>query len=87
MRRDPTRIETKLEDIKEYEQMQRQMEMKQNKTITEDAGSTSSPEVTTKTDITGRIGQNRTEMIQQRIGYEPEEPRIPRGVRAPRART
>jgi anaphase-promoting complex subunit 12 len=69
IRRDPTRIELKLEDIQEYEQMKRKMEeekkQKSNGSPMEASGAIApdaDQHVTSKT---------RTEIIHERIGYDP----------------
>ena len=66
-RRDPTRIELKLDDIQEYEQMKRDLEMKKVKeTNVEDHASKEETEV--PEELTGKA---RTDMIHRRIGYDP----------------
>ena len=70
-RRDPTRIELKLDDIQEYEQMKRDLEQK------------GKPDADTNTEIQGSTtgggaeannaggAKSRTETIHRRIGYDP----------------
>lgn len=70
IRRDPTRIELKLEDIQEYEQMKRKMEEEKKQKSTGspmDASGAIAPDaadhpLTSKT---------KTEIIHERIGYDP----------------
>ena len=63
-RRDPTRIELKLDDIQEYEQMKRELELK-NKKINplDDAASNNGAET--------NGAKSRSEIIHKRIGYDP----------------
>ena len=65
-RRDPTRIELKLDDIQEYEQMKRDLEAKKNEE--NNAKDTSKDEPEIPEELTGKA---RTEMIHRRIGYDP----------------
>ena len=64
LRRDPTRIELKLIDIeKEYEMMKKEKEQEQkNKILTELPSSMDTPSTF----------RSKTEMIHERIGYDPK---------------
>lgn len=70
-RRDPTRIELKLDDIQEYEQMKRDIEQKGKQaddTNTEMQGSTTGGGA----EANNAGGpKSRTETIHRRIGYDP----------------
>ena len=68
-RRDPTRIELKLDDIQEYEQMKRELE--KNKAA--DESNTEMQESTSGNgpDSNGAGIQSRAETIHRRIGYDP----------------
>ena len=63
-RRDPTRIELKLDDIQEYEHMKRKNE-NQNAKKSENNG------VSVLNDVTETIEKTRSEVIRSRIGYDP----------------
>lgn len=65
-RRDPTRIELKLDDIQEYEQMKREIEMKKNP-----ANDTNNVSMDTANGDANNAGKSRTEIIHKRIGYDP----------------
>ena len=70
-RRDPTRIELKLDDIQEYEQMKRDLEQKGKQaddTNTEMQGSTTGGGA--EANIAGGA-KSRTETVHRRIGYDP----------------
>jgi len=61
LRRNPTRIELKLNDIeKEYEVIKKEQEAERNK-----AAASSS-------DMTPNILKTKTEIIHERIGYDPK---------------
>ena len=70
-RRDPTRIELKLDDIQEYEQMKRDLEMQQK----EKEGTAESEANTDMMESTGpgnnAGAKSRAETIHRRIGYDP----------------
>ena len=71
-RRDPTRIELKLDDIQEYEQMKRDLEMQQKEkegTAAESATNTDMMESTGSGNNAG--AKSRAETIHRRIGYDP----------------
>ena len=63
-RRDPTRIELKLDDIQEYEQMKRKNE-NQSAKKSENNG------VNVLSDVTDTVEKTRSEVIRSRIGYDP----------------
>ena len=71
-RREPTRIELKLDDIQEYEQMKREMDMRKGKAgghnsfFGNDANS-SSPIASDHPDA----GRTRSEITRRRIGFDP----------------
>ena len=70
-RRDPTRIELKLDDIQEYEQMKRDLEQKGKQaddTNTEMQGLTTGAGA--EANIAGGA-KSRTETVHRRIGYDP----------------
>ncbi len=75
MRRDPTRIEVKLEDIQEYEQMKREMESKKNKIFGTDTDNSPTAEEAKANDDKEASEKSRTEMIHRRIGFDPT-PRV-----------
>ena len=68
-RRDPTRIELKLDDIQEYEQMKRELEKNkaadESNTEMQESNSGNGP------DSNGAGIQSRAETIHRRIGYDP----------------
>ena len=72
-RRDPTRIELKLDDIQEYEQMKRDLEHKgkqaddTNTEMQQGSGTTGGG---AEANIAGGA-KSRTETIHRRIGYDP----------------
>merc|ERR1711894_719905 len=71
-RRDPTRIELKLDDIQEYEQMKRDLEKKGKQA--DDANTVMQQESTTGGGTEATIAEgaiSRTETIHRRIGYDP----------------
>ena len=66
-RRDPTRIELKLDDIQEYEQMKRELEKGKA-----DESNTEMQESTSGNGAESTAGaQSRVETIHRRIGYDP----------------
>ena len=70
-RRDPTRIELKLDDIQEYEQMKRDLEQKGGKA---DDANSEMQESTSGNGAEANIAggaKSRTETIHRRIGYDP----------------
>ena len=74
-RRDPTRIELKLDDIQEYEQMKRDLEQK-GKQANDDTTNTEMQQGSTtgggaEANIAGAGAKSRTETIHRRIGYDP----------------
>jgi len=71
-RRDPTRIELKLDDIQEYEQMKRELE--KNKAVMDESNAEMQESTSGNgTDPNNAAGtaQSRTETIHRRIGYDP----------------
>ena len=71
-RRDPTRIELKLDDIQEYEQMKRDLEKKGKQA--DDTNTVMQQESTTGGGTEATIAEgaiSRTETIHRRIGYDP----------------
>lgn len=69
IRRDPTRIELKLDDIQEYEQLKREMEAKKLAAKNNLLGS--SPTAPTP-DAVPLKTKTRTDIIHERIGYDPK---------------
>lgn len=62
IRRNPTRIELKIDDLHEYETHKKELDDKKGN---EDTGSASGPESSVPL-------KTRVEIIQQRIGYKPD---------------
>jgi anaphase-promoting complex subunit 12 len=78
MRRDPTRIELKLDDIQEYELMKREMDNRKAKNgpFGKETTGNSPNNEESKNNImddknSEETGKNRTEAIHRRIGYDP----------------
>jgi len=70
-RRDPTRIELKLDDIQEFEQMKRQLEMHKNNS--KNGGGTEDKNLDIEAQGESASGQiPRTEIVHRRIGYDPQ---------------
>ena len=67
-RRDPTRIELKLDDIQEYEQMKRDLEMRKTKETSVEDVTKDETEAPEEEELSGKA---RTDMIHRRIGYDP----------------
>jgi anaphase-promoting complex subunit 12 len=67
IRRDPTRIELKLDDIQEYEQLKREMDAKRQAAKNNLLGA--SPSDTAKDTF---VAKTSTEIIHERIGYDPK---------------
>ena len=70
-RRDPTRIELKLEDIQEYEQMKRDLEIMRKAKETNVEADPSKDDTETVQDSEELTAKARTEMRHRRIGYDP----------------
>lgn len=73
-RREPTRIELKLDDIQEYEQMKREMELRKGKagghnSFFGNEANSSSPNAGDHHDP--NAGKTRSEVMRRRIGYDP----------------
>ncbi|VDI35296.1 anaphase-promoting complex subunit 12 [Mytilus galloprovincialis] len=66
LRRNPTRIEVKLDDLEEYNQMKKDKELEQAKQRL------ASSDCHTPTHDSIMDTRTRTEMIHERIGYDPK---------------
>lgn len=65
LRRNPTRIELKLDDLHEYNEMKKEKEIEQNKQrLMEEKCQTPSSDFATPV--------NKTGMVHERIGYDPK---------------
>ncbi|KAJ9595772.1 hypothetical protein L9F63_013016 [Diploptera punctata] len=65
IRRSPTRIELKLEDIQEYESMRREQESRKEQQAAENHGGGVEPWVP-------GVTKTKQEIIHERIGYVPQ---------------
>ncbi|KAK7482890.1 hypothetical protein BaRGS_00025923 [Batillaria attramentaria] len=77
LRRTPTRIELKIDDLEEFEAVKkaRELEQKQKKTLAESA----SPSMHATPEVVGN--KSRMDTVFQRIGYDPKP--LPQPSRLP----